>query len=242
MIQDPSKEVTLIVYNTPAPPKYIKINKRLIRYILMTVPTLIIIFLASSLFYSIYLKDKVSDLKALEPQIKQKLDEQKMAYESQIRELEKTNSELTRKISRGSTTTQNTSSLMGLFTIPLGAKDLRSENAATITSTKVEVNGSKIKLVMDFLKNESYDAKVSGKLTVIQYQGNKIQYWPERDLSEKNLKLEFASGQIFGMNRSVKKVAEFEKISDASARYKIYLFSNTGDLIFYQQIGPYNIE
>ena len=95
---------------------------------------------------------------------------------------------------------------------------------------------------MDFLKNESYDAKVSGKLTVIQYQGNKIQYWPERDLSEKNLKLEFASGQIFGMNRSVKKVAEFEKISDASARYKIYLFSNTGDLIFYQQIGPYNIE
>ena len=31
MIQDPSKEVRLIVYNTPAPPKYIKINKELYR-------------------------------------------------------------------------------------------------------------------------------------------------------------------------------------------------------------------
>ncbi|MBD63934.1 MAG: hypothetical protein CME62_01905 [Halobacteriovoraceae bacterium] len=242
MIQDPSKEVTLIVYNTPAPPKYIKINKRLIRYILMVVPALIIIFLAGSLFYSIYLKNKVSELKALEPQIKSQLDDQKSEYEKQISELEKTNKELTNKISRGSTTNQSTSSLMGLFVTPIGAKDLRSENAATISNTKVEVSGNKIKFIINFLKNESYNQKVSGKLTVIQYQGNMIQYWPEGDPNEKNLKLEFSSGQIFGMNRSVVKEAEFNKVSDASARYKVYLFSNTGDLIFYQQLGPFNIE
>ena len=117
MIKDPSKEVTLIVYNTPAPPKYIKVNKRLIRYILMIVPALIIFFLAGSLFYSIFLKNKVSELKALEPAILQQLDEQEIAFNAQLKDLKKTNEELTRKLSRGGTTNEGTASLLSLFTI-----------------------------------------------------------------------------------------------------------------------------
>lgn len=49
MIQDPSKELTLIVYNTPKPPKYIKLNKGLIKVLIFIIPLIIIVSIGSSL-------------------------------------------------------------------------------------------------------------------------------------------------------------------------------------------------
>ena len=240
MIQDPSKEVTLIVYNTPAPPKYIKVNKRLIRYILMIVPALIIFFLAGSLFYSIFLKNKVSELKALEPAILQQLDEQEIAFNAQLKDLKKTNEELTRKLSRGGTTNEGTASLLSLFTIPLGSQDLRGQNMVTLSDIKVTTEKKQIKLNFNMLNNT--ENKLTGYMSVVQYQGPHLQFYPPEELNEKNLKLQYASGEYYSFSRLRPSPVTFEKISSLSSRYKIYLFSKTGDLIFYQQIGPFNIE
>ena len=56
MIQDPSKDLTLIVYNAPKPPRYLKINKKLLRLLLFLVPFLLIIALLTSLASSVYMK------------------------------------------------------------------------------------------------------------------------------------------------------------------------------------------
>lgn len=242
MIQDPSKNLTLIVYNTPAPPRYLKVDKKLVRVVLLVVPTLVILFLSASFLYSVFLKNKVSELRSLEPTVMKKLEEQKEKYEAQISQLTQTNSELTLKLSRGSFASETTSSLLSFFIVPLDSKDLRSKELISLEETQIKSSGGKIKLIFNMNNNTSENTKLTGYMTVVQYQGNLVQFYPKYELNEKNLKLEYASGEYYSFSRLRPTEVVFDKLSTLSSRFKVYLFSRTGDLILYKQIGPFNIE
>ena len=57
MIQDPSKDLTLIVYNTPKPPKYLKVNKKLIKTLFILIPFMVITSITFTFIYSMLLKN-----------------------------------------------------------------------------------------------------------------------------------------------------------------------------------------
>ena len=243
MIQDPSKELTIIVYDTPAPPKYLKINKKLIRLILSLTPILIMLLISGSFAYSFYLKKQVSALKSLEPKVKLKLATQKETYEKRISALTRTNQDLTQKLSRGATVADDTASLLSLFTVPLATKDLRSNDLISIEEIKLTTDSNQVKLTFNLVKNNAPEGeKLTGYMTVVQFQGNILQFYPANELNEKNLKLEYASGEYYSFSNLRPSTTTFSKISSKSSRFKIFLFSRTGDLILYQQIGPFNVE
>lgn len=241
MIQDQSKELTFIVYNSPNPPRYIKIKKGLIRSLLFVLPTFIIFFLSASFVYSLILKNRVSELKSLELNIMKKMEELKIGYESEINTLKSSNAELTEKLSRGSST-QTVTTPLELFISPLGLKDLRAQELITIENPIVEVKGDRIHLKFNLSNNTQNNTKLTGYMTVVQYQGNTLQFFPSQELNEKNLKIEFAKGEYYSFSRLRISEANFEKTNSVSSRYKIYLFSKTGDLVLYKQIGPFNVE
>lgn len=239
MIQDPSKELTLIVYNTPKPPKYLKLNKGLIKTLLIVIPLLIITSISVSFMYSMYLKNKVNELNSKEPQIISDLKKDKAKLKKLLKSLEKSNSILTKKLSLG-TTSETSFSSIGLFTAPLGMEDLREKELLKMEGLKLESKGSEIKFSFNLANNSP--EKLSGFLFVVQYQGNQIQFYPDYELGEKNLRLEFSKGESFGFSRFRPTVATFKKKSKTSARYKVFIFSRTGNLIAYKQAGPFNIE
>lgn len=240
MIQDPSKDLTLIVYNTPKPPRYLKINKRLIKTLLILIPVMVITSITISFFYSLLLKNKIVSMKSEVPKEIKVLKTTNISLTNKLQELEKTNKNLVEKLSKGSESETSLSS-MGLFTAPLGLKDLRSQELVLVKDAKINV-GNKIKLEFNLENNSPGQEKLSGYISVIQYQGNMIQYYPNYELSQRNLRLEYTQGESFGFSRFRPTSAEFEKVSKLSTRYKIFIFSRTGDLFAFKQLGPYNIE
>ena len=239
MIQDPSKELTLIVYNTPNPPRYLKINKGLIRNLLIVIPFLIIIILSFTFLYSMVLKKKVNELRSSEPKIITDLKEQSEKLTNQIVILEKQNALLTQKLSLGPTK-ETTTSIFEFFTVPLGLEDLREKNLLKIENINLKAEGDRIKFSFNLANNTTN--KLSGYLFIVQYQKDNIQIYPKDKLSDKNLKLEFSKGESFGFSRFRPTEANFSLLSKESSRYKIFIFSREGNLLSYRQVGPYNIE
>ena len=85
MIQDQSKELTLIVYNSPKPPRYLKLNKKLIRTLSVVIPLLTIFLLSIAFLYSMFLKNKLNDLRAKEPKVIQDLRKTKKTFKRQFK-------------------------------------------------------------------------------------------------------------------------------------------------------------
>ncbi len=241
MIQNPSKDLTLIVYNTPSPPRYLKLNKKLIRFFVLIVPTLVILFISMSFMYSMYLKNKVNDLKAKEPKIIADLNGRNSQLLNKISMLQKNNNLLTKKLSMGASV-DSPVSLFGLITPPVGLVDKRGMESIDFTDFKVTSSSKEIRLTFNLDNKTPDNQKLSGHIIVTQYQGQSVQYYPAADLGQKNLRLEYTQGESFGFSRLRPTKVSFKKLGSESVQYKIFIFSRTGDLISLKQIGPFNIE
>ncbi|MAX66538.1 MAG: hypothetical protein CME66_06350 [Halobacteriovoraceae bacterium] len=241
MIQDPSKELTLIVYNTPKPPRYLRVKKRLIKTMITVIPLLVISSILLSFLYSMYLKNQLNQLKSREPLLINQLKSEKEELANSLSKLKKNNLILTQKLSKGSTA-ETSNSALALFTTPLGLEDLRSKELIKIENLKLNTNGQRIKLNFDLANNSPDNSKLSGFISVLQFQDNTIQYYPSYELSQKNLRMEYSQGESFSFSRFRPTTATFKKLIKSSAKYKIFIFSRTGNLLVYKQIGPYNIE
>lgn len=239
MIQNPSKELTFIVYQGPKTPKYIKINRTILRVLVIVIPTLVIGSIGLSFLYSMVLKNKVNELKSREPEIIASLQSETDKLKGEITGLKKENKLLTNKLSLGPTK-ETVASALNLFTVPLGIKDLSENNLLNLKNLQVE-NTPKETIVKFDLENNTTE-KLSGYITVVQYQGNMIQYSPNYELGVKNLRLDFSKGESFSFSRFRPTLIKFKKLSNVSARFKIFIFNRAGDLISYRQIGPYNID
>ncbi len=242
MIQNPSKELTLIVYNSPKPPRYIALNKKLLKLFILIIPSLIIFSITLTFTYSIFLKNKINTLKAKEPELIQKFKDSTKELEKNIAELTKNNSILTQKLTLGDTTDKNPINGLSLITPPVGVEDLRLRELLKIEEIKLSSEKNTIKLNFNLANNTEPQTKLAGFISVIMYQGNTIQYYPENALSLKNLRIDFTQGESFSFSRFRPTIAKFKKTSTQSAQFKIFIFSRTGNLLALKQIGPFNIE
>jgi hypothetical protein len=241
MIKSPSKELTFIIYNTPNPPKYVRINKGLLKSLVIVVPLFVILSITFSFLYSAFLKNKIALIKSKEPEIINSLTIQKKTLKEKIISLERSNKELTEKLAIGAPAESSFSSL-NLFTAPLGMKDLRDEELVKFENTEVTSDKSSVILKFNLANNSPSGTKLSGFISVVQYQDNLIQYYPNYELGHKNMRMEFSEGESFSFSRFRPTIVKFDKKSSASSKYKIYIFSRSGDLLVYKQIGPFNVE
>lgn len=240
MIQDPAKDLTLIVYNTPKPPRYLKINKRLLKVLLFTVPLLLIVALLFSLSTSLYMKKRLDTARSQEPAIITSLRQEKLALNEQLIALKKTNSELTRKISAGSETV--VASTLDLFATPLGYQDKTEQEMAKLENMSANFKKNKIEFRFDLLNNLNNDEKLAGFITIAQFAGNNLQIYPAYDLSIEENKLNFAKGESFVVSRFRPVIAEFDKPASLSVWYKVFIFDRSGNLMNYKIAGPYQVN
>ena len=242
MIQDPSKELTLIVYNTPKPPKYIKLNKGLIKVLIFTIPIIIILSFASSLFSSAYMKRKLEEVKSKEPEIILQLKKDKKNIASELEILKLTNMSLTKKISSGATSTASPLNIMALFTTPLGFEDQRKDELAKLENMNNDIVNNNVLFKFDLINNKQDETKLSGFVNIIQYHSDGITYYPSYELSIDSPRLEYSKGESFTVSRFRPVIAEFSKPKGNSVWYKIFIFSRTGNLLAYKKAGPFQLQ
>lgn len=245
MIQDPSKDLTLIVYNTPKPPKYIKINKTLMKTLIFVIPIIVIFSIAFSMISSVYMKRKLENARNQEPEIILSLKKEKSLLASKVALLEVTNKTLTKKISQGQSGTNvavNLTNIMALFTAPLGFEDKRGENLAKLENMTNDNVGNKLLFKFDILNNIVSGIKLAGYITIVQYHRNGLSFYPQYDLSADSPSLEFSKGESFTVSRFRPVIAEFPKPVGTNVWYKIFIFSRTGNLLAFRKAGPFQLN
>jgi hypothetical protein len=242
MIQDPSKELTLIVYNTPKPPKYIKLNKGLIKVLIFTIPLIVIVSIGSSLISSVYMKRKLENVRSKEPEIILQLKKEKEELAQEVKALKSTNITLTQKISAGGKGTVSPLNLMAMFTTPLGFEDRRGDNLAKLENINSDQVNKNILFKFDLINNKQDTSKLSGYVTIVQYHTDGISYYPSYELSVESPRLEYSQGESFTVSRFRPVIAEFAKPNGNNVWYKIFIFSRTGNLLAYKKAGPFQLN
>jgi hypothetical protein len=243
MIQDPTKDLTLIVYNTPKPPKYIKINKGLVKSLLFIIPFMVIVSVAFSLFTSFYMKRKLEAAQSQEPKKITALKHQAAKLSAQIDSLQKSNQELTEKISTGSAATGVAASQLALFNTPLGFEDLRDKNFAKIDNFSNQMINGKVTFKFDLINNQQNSKKLSGYITIVQYHSYGISLYPNISLNNKTPLIQYNKGESFHVSRFRPVIAEFSvPQNSASVWYKIFIFSRTGNLLAMESSEEYPLN
>lgn len=240
MIQEPSKNLTFVVYDTPKPPKYIKINKMVVRSLTVILPLVLFTSIALSIITSVYSKRKLEEAKNKEPEMIMSLEQEKLKLKDQIFALEQTNEDLTAKVAQGSTTSD---SALALFSQPLGYENLQAKDLAKIENISIQESNNKLLFKFDLLNNFSETERLAGYVTVIQYHEQGISFYPSVNFIDDALLLDYSSGESFVISKFRPVIAEFNKISgQQSARFKIFVFSRTGNLISFATTEKFSIK
>lgn len=240
MIQKPTDDFTLIVYNSPKPPRFIKINKKLINSLVFSIPVLLVLSLFFSLSSSVYMKTKLENVKSKEPKIISSLKTQRDNLEKEVRLLEKNVKELTVKISQGSSSLPTAT--LDLFATPLGFTDETDLKKVKMENISTNIKENQIEVRFDLLNNLENGEKLAGYITIVQFSENMVQIYPKYELTIENNRLIYSKGESFTVSRFRPVIAPFKKPSGLNAWYKIFIFSRTGNLMAYKEAGPYQVN
>ncbi len=240
-IQNPSKDLTLIVYNTPKPPKYIKINKGLMRTLIIAIPILVITSIIFSIITSVYMKQKLEMAKSHEPELITQLRTEKEKIAKEAYALTKSNKVLTDKISKGAVVDTSITGLMALFATPIGFTDDRKSERTKIENMSNSTQGNNVVFKFDLLNNTGGQKRLSGYITIIQNHFSGISFYPTQQIKMNSPQLQYSDGESFVVSRFRPVIAEFAKPKGTHVWYKILIYSRTGDLLAYKLAGPYEL-
>lgn len=227
MIQSKSKDYTIVVHDTPNPPRFFKINKNLLKFTLVLILGFSFLSISLSFLYTAYIQNKVERSKNSVPQeilnLKDELKSVNLKLQSEI--------EVTKKLQFKLTDTEaDFSNLHSLIPLPQGFKDLRNNKNASVENISVNSQQDKTILKFDIFNNTKDESKLSGYVYVFKYTDGKIETYPAQKIDDYNL----TTGERFTITKFRPTRISFEKTLTESL-YKIFVFSRTGDLLDFKE-------
>ena len=237
MINRPSKDLTLIVYDNPRPPRYLRLNKRILKLVFIFTPFIIVAFLLGNIIYSANLKYLLEVERSSEPEVITELRKKNQKLEKRLASEQKRSKDLLTKIAKGSSEEEQ---LLSLFQLPLGFENTTDKNLTRLENFSFEIKNQKIIFKFDLKNNRPGGGKVAGYFRIAQSSVKGHSYFPPHDLDEELFRIKYNRGESFTVSRFRPVVSEFELPQNAQrVWYNIFLFSRTGDLIHNEAIGPY---
>src|SRR5690606_34147310 len=151
-----------------------------------------------------------------------------------------TNEDLTSKVAQGSTTSD---SALALFSQPLGYENLQAKDLAKIENITLQESNNKLLFKFDLLNNFSETERLAGYVTVVQYSEQGISFYPAINFIDDALLIDYSSGESFVISKFRPVIAEFNKLAgQQTARFKIFVFSRTGNLISFATTDKFAIK
>lgn len=262
MIHNNKNELTIIIYDSPAPPRCLKINKKIIRLVLLMSSILIIVMLSVSLALGTYVKKLQNQIagKLPESEIVESLKNENIALTEKFLELEETNKtlitqnetakeeqipiilkpETIKPLIPNEKTLPGPNELLSLFKMPNGFKNLISENLAEIQRINFRVK--KDKTIFRFnLANSGKISKLRGYIFITQFTKKTVTFYPPLDITQNNFKINYGQGEVFTVSRFRPTIATFNRpIDESEVFYKVLIFNKAGSLILEEYHGPFN--
>lgn len=240
-IQQSAQEVSIVIYDSPLPPRYLKFSKKFLRTLFIAFPVALgLIFFGLVLFG---LSSRLKNTPA--PSIPNVIsdDESKIhALEGEIQTLRDSNEKLQQKLiaQTEGVPTPEEPFLMGIKK-PYGMQNLISQNKITLGQFELVQQEDKTNFKFQIISHNP-DVKVSGHVLVFMISESGLMAYPAVANASIAGGMTYNMGEPFSVSRLRPTNAEFSHgLKGSTAKFIIYIFSREGDLLLVKETESYKV-
>jgi hypothetical protein len=240
-IQENSHEVSIVIYDSPLPPRYLKFSKKFIRTLFVVAPiTLGLVFITLLI---LILAPKVKDTQA--PNLSAVLnteDSKTVELETEVKMLKESNILLQEKIS-GQLKPESNQEEAFLLAIkkPYGMQNLTAEKRVALEQFEFISSQDKANLKFQIISTNP-ENRVAGHIIVFMISKGGMMAYPEEANTSIYNGIKFSMGEPFAVSRLRPTNAEFSaKPIGEDVRFIIYIFTREGDLLLTRETESYKV-
>lgn len=244
-IQQSGQEVSIVIYDAPLPPRYLKFSKKFIRTVFVVVPVVIGLIFLSLIIFGLGSKLKDAPAPSMPVVMTGGVDNKVHDLETEIEALRASNEALQNKLSgQGSATpTEPTAEepfLMGIKK-PYGMQNLISQNKVTLDQFELVESSSKSALKFQIISTNP-ETKVTGHVLVFMISDSGMMIYPGSANSSLGGGVKFSMGEPFSVSRLRPTNAEFNhRPTGENVKFVVYIFSREGDLLLIKETESYKL-
>lgn len=240
-IQSSGEEVSIVIYDSPLPPKYFTVKKSFLKSFLFTAPIILLTIFLSLLFMAFGSQFKYATKPKL-PELINKDQAKILELEGTVKELMASNKALTLKLS-STPETQAPSESINLVGVrkPYGMQNLISKNLVSVDHLNFKVLNNQVQFDFQIISSVQ-ETRISGHVLVFLISKNQFMTYPEVPSSSLIEGLKYTQGEAFSVSRLRPTRATFSIPQADSLKFVIYIFSREGDLIYVKETQDFKVE
>jgi hypothetical protein len=240
-IQQSGQDVSIVIYDAPLPPRYLRFSKKFIKTIFFVIPLTLGLIIITLSFLGINRKIQQAPTKML-PSIVS--DDSKLTdLESEVKSLRESNQLLQNKLATQVTSENNQEEpfLLGIKK-PYGMQNLISETKVSLDQFEFASSADKVNFKFQII-NTDPESKVSGHIIVFMISNLGVIGYPDVVNNSLNSGIKFSMGEPFAVSRLRPTNAEFVlKPTVGTVKFLVYIFSREGDLLQLKETESYNLS
>ena len=240
-LQQSGSEVSIVIYDAPLPPRYIKFSKKFIKTLFIVVPILFGLIVLACIAVALNSKLKYTAAPTI-PNILTNEESKVRSLETEIKSLKDSNQQLQDKLSDQSISgaQQDETFLMGIKK-PYGMQNLLSQNKVSLDQFELVQDKNKTNLIFQIISTNP-ENRVAGHILVFMISDSGLMAYPEEANGAIGGGIKFSMGETFAVSRLRPTTASFpHTLTGKSVRFVIYIFSREGDLLLIKETEPYKV-
>lgn len=240
-IQQIGQDVSIVIYDSPLPPRYLRFSKKFIRTLFIVVPICLGMIFLTLIFAGLGSRLKDTPAPSL-PSVLSGEESKVIVLENEIKSLTQSNQQLQDKLSGQGTVgaTQDEPFLMGIKK-PYGMQNLMSENKVSLGQFELVQDQNKTILKFQIISTQT-ETKVSGHVLVFMISESGMMAYPADANISIGGGIKFSMGEPFSVSRLRPTNAEFlHRLIGDSVTFVIYIFSREGDLLLIKETESYKV-
>ena len=239
-IQKSSEEVSIVIYDSPLPPRYFKLTKKFIKTLFISVPIFLTIMIVSFFYWGLSSRLKDSPAIAL-PSVLTESENNIYKLEAEIKSLQESNTKLSDKLAASPTTTTGEDPFLLLIKKPYGMQNLLSSNKVTLDQFDLVQTTNSLNLKFQIISSVP-ETKVTGHVLVFLVSEKGLLAYPSDANRSLSQGVKYSSGEPFSVSRLRPTNAQFSvTLTDNSVKFLIYIFNREGDLLLIQETDSFKL-
>jgi len=226
---------SLILQDGEQLPKYYSVSKKLSKFLILGLPTLVLLLCLILLGIMIYFKQIKTSVIRKEPQIIRDLKQERKTLADEVAHLKKSTVILQNKLSQAPSSGKESlrMSELNIFKSSANADEMYGKTSLVVEDIEILLENPTAKVNLKLVNNRPSE-KAGGFLFIILRSKNTISFWPPQNLSSTNKQLQFNKGESFSINsfRNIKGLFKNIPKSTEIIDFEIIIFSKAGDLIY----------
>lgn len=238
-IQQSGHEVSIVIYDAPLPPRYLRFSKKFFRTLFVVVPIFLGLIFLGLLFWGLGSRIKDAPKPTL-PTVLSDQDAKILALESEIKNLQESNVALQEKISSPVIPGTQEDPYLMVIKKPYGMQNLLVEKKVSLDQFEFLQDQNKTTLKFQIIS--SNETKVTGHVLVFMISEGGMMAWPKEANAALAQGVKYSMGDTFAVSRLRPTDANFFfKPEGKFVKFIVYIFTREGDLLLVKETESFQI-